>query len=334
MSVWSFCLAFFFFFPFVLFVCFFVFITGGGNLWWVSFTTTWNFNKMWSEKLDDLWGEAYVHERTVVCERMAFCLGFHSCYKSWFLKKGAVILSLITRISFMCTHMHKHTRTHVHTHTHMICTHTHTHMHPSTLSHTHTHCFLLCNPIPSIFHTSSLHPGLNAHFHNVSALPFSVASLPPTPVVPSPSVSTPSSLDPASGKSHKSKKKKKKNKHKHKHKHKHDRGDREREGDRPEKREKSREPDPSKEGGEGKKVKKEGEGESRDAGARTGGAAGLWGIDLFSSGGSNNNSPTHRSALDEPSSSEFEVVWREWARERRKRVCVSGRLIKNIGCCH
>ena len=292
--------------------------------------------------------------RTVVCERMAFCLGFHSCYKSWFLKKGAVILSLITRISFMCTHMHKHTRTHVHTHTHthththMICTHTCTQAH----SHTHTHCFLLCNPIPSIFHTSSQHPSLNAHFHNVSALPFSVASLPPTPVVPSPSVSTPSSLDPASGKSHKSKKKKKKNKHKHKHKHKHDRGDREREGDRPEKREKSREPDPSKEEGEGKKGKKEGEGESREAGARTGGAAGLWGIDLFSSGGSNNNSPTHRSALDEPSSSEFEVVWREWARERRKRVCGSGRLIKisdvvikcgvwceresarGTGCCH
>ena len=58
------------------------------------------------------------------------------------------------------------------------------------------------------------------------------------------------------------------------------------------------------------KEEEEGDEEGKDVVAGVGGAggAGMGGMDLFSSGGSNNNSPTHRSVLDEPSSSEFEVV--------------------------
>ncbi|XP_076462232.1 transcription initiation factor TFIID subunit 2-like [Babylonia areolata] len=136
-----------------------------------------------------------------------------------------------------------------------------------------------------------------------TAAAFALSSLPPTPgIFPSSSVSTPSSQDPSgSSKTHKAKKKKKKNKHKHKHKHKHDKSDKERaeggggSGETPRGGDK---------GGSG-----EGGGEGREEGGR--GFEGLGGgLELFSSGGSNNNSPVHasNSLPDEPSSSEFEIL--------------------------
>ncbi|KAK7101291.1 hypothetical protein V1264_024091 [Littorina saxatilis] len=133
----------------------------------------------------------------------------------------------------------------------------------------------------------------------------SFSSLPATPVVPSSSMSTPTSLDPSSSKLHKSKKKKKKNKHKHKHKHKHERSDRERDGDRSERREKSRERETIQDL-EGEVVRPSKE--DKDAGFVLEDVGAGPGADLFSSGGSNNNSPGPPTLVDEPSSSEFEVV--------------------------